>query len=185
MKVGGKGRQIGHGFLESEQMEYQKANRLIVSFSHLYKSLMGMVAYYIPFPSFLIALIHRLRGVKIENIWKVFIAYHVLIDSMHPEEVEIGEDVWLTREVKIIAHFNPTPLIREIVGGKRVEKVKIGRGAFIGIGSIILPGVTLGKGSLVGPGAVVTKDVPDFTWVAGNPAQPIKTFDMETRRGKE
>ena len=157
-------------------MEYEKANRLIVSFNHLYKSLMGMVAYYIPFPSFLTALIHRLRGVKIENIWKIFIAYHVLIDSVHPEEVEIGEDVWLTRDVKIIAHFNPTPVIREIVGGKRIEQVKIRRGAFIGIDSMILPGVTLGEGSLVGPGSVVTKDVPDYTWVAGNPARPIKSL---------
>ena len=51
-------------------MEYEKANRLRVSFSHLYKSLMGMVAYYIPFPSFLIALIHRLRGVKIDKSGK-------------------------------------------------------------------------------------------------------------------
>ena len=100
---------------------------------------------------------------------------------MHPEEVEIGEDVWLTREVKIIAHFNPTPLIKELVGGKRVDKVKIGRGAFIGIGSIILPGVTIGEGGLVGPGAVVTKDVPDYTWVAGNPAQPIKSFDKKAK----
>jgi acetyltransferase-like isoleucine patch superfamily enzyme len=157
-------------------MEYEKANRLIVSFSHLYKGFMGMVAYYIPFPSFLTALIHRLRGVKIENIWRVYIAYHVLIDSIHPEEIEVGEDAWLTREVKIIAHFNPTPRLKEIVGGKRVEKVKIGRGAFVGIGAIILPGVKIGEGSLVGPGSVVTKDVPDYTWVAGNPARPIKSL---------
>lgn len=166
-------------------MEYQKANRLIVSFNHLYKSVLGMVAYYIPFPSFLTALIHRLRGVKIKSIWNIFIAYHVLIDSMHPEEVEIEEDVWLTREVKIIAHFNPTPLIKEIVGGKRIEKVKIGRGAFVGIGAMILPGVTVGEGGLVGPGAVVTKDVPDYTWVAGNPAQPIRSFERQAAQRKE
>jgi len=166
-------------------MEYQKANRLIVSFNHLYKSVLGMVAYYVPFPSFLTALIHRCRGVRIKNIWNIFIAYHVLIDSMHPEEVEIDEDVWLTREVKIIAHFNPTPLIKEIVGGKRIEKVKIGRGAFIGIGAMILPGVTVGEGCLVAPGTVVTKDVPDYTWVAGNPAQPIRSFDRQAARRKE
>ena len=100
----------------------------------------------------------------------------------NPEEVEIGEDAWLTREVKIIAHFNPTPVIRTLVGGKKVERVKIGRGAFLGIGSIILPGVTIGEGSLVGPGAVVTRDVPDYTWVAGNPAQPIKSFDRKAKR---
>jgi len=155
-------------------MDYRKANRLIVSFDHLYKCILGIAAYYTPFPSFLTALLHRLRGVKITNIWRVYISYHVLIDSIHPEEVEIGEDVWLTREVKVIAHFNPTPLLNELVGGKKVEKVRIGKGAFIGIGSMILPGVSVGEGSLVGPGSVVTKDVPAYTWVAGNPARIIR-----------
>lgn len=159
-----------------DKMKYEKANRLIVSFSHVYKGLLGMVAYYIPFPSFLTAFIHRLRGVKIKNVWKVYIAYHVLIDSIHPEEVEIEEEVWLTREVKIIAHFNPTPIQREIFGGKLIRKVRIGRGAFVGIGSILMPGVEIGEGSLIGPGSVVTKSVPDYTWVAGNPAKPIKSL---------
>jgi acetyltransferase-like isoleucine patch superfamily enzyme len=155
-------------------MEYEQANRLLVSFRHIYKACMGMIAYYIPFPSFLTATIHRLRGVKIKNIWRVYIAYHVLIDSVHPEVVEIEEDAWLTRDVKILAHFNPTPVLREIFGGKRVEGVKIGRGAFIGINSIVMPGVHIGEGVLVGPGSIVTQDVPDYTWVAGNPAKMIK-----------
>jgi acetyltransferase-like isoleucine patch superfamily enzyme len=157
-------------------MSYQKANRLIVSFRDLYKMVLGMVAYYIVFPSFLTAFLHRCRGVKIKNIWKIYISYHVLIDSVHPEAVEIGEDAWLTRDVKIIAHFNPTPVLKDVLGGKKVEEVKIGRGAFIGIGAILLPGVHIGEGSLVGPGSVVTKDVPDYTMVAGNPARPIKSL---------
>lgn len=157
-------------------MKYQKANRLIVSFRDFYKILLGTIAYYIGFPSFLIAFLHRLRGVKIKNIWRVYISYHVLIDSVHPEMVEIGEDVWLTREVKIISHFNPTPILKELWGGKRVGVVKIDRGAFIGIGAIILPGVHIGEGSLIGPGSVVTKDVPPYCMVAGNPAQPIKSL---------
>jgi acetyltransferase-like isoleucine patch superfamily enzyme len=157
-------------------MNYRKANRLIVSFRDLYKMILGMIAYYIVFPSFLTAFLHRLRGVKIKNIWKIYISYHVLIDSVHPEAVEIGEDAWLTRDVKIIAHFNPTPVLKDILGGKKVEEVKIGRGAFIGIGAILLPGVHIGEGSLVGAGSVVTRDVPDYTMVAGNPARPIKSF---------
>jgi acetyltransferase-like isoleucine patch superfamily enzyme len=156
--------------------EYQKANRLFVSFDHLFKGLAGYLAYYIPFPSFLTAWVHRLRGVRIENIWRVYISYHVMIDSLHPDQVEIGEDAWLTREVKIITHFNPTPLQKEVLGGKRIEKVKIGKGAFLGVGAILLPGVTIGEGSLVGPGSVVTHDVPDYTMVAGNPARPIKSL---------
>jgi len=44
---------------------------------------------------------------------------------------------------------------------------------FIGPRAIILPGVTVGKGSVVAAGAVVTKDVADFTIVAGVPAKVI------------
>lgn len=39
---------------------------------------------------------------------------------------------------------------------------------------IILKGVTIGKGAIVGAGSVVTKDVPAWTFVAGNPARVIK-----------
>jgi UDP-2-acetamido-3-amino-2,3-dideoxy-glucuronate N-acetyltransferase len=46
-------------------------------------------------------------------------------------------------------------------------------GAAIGGGAMILPGVTVGRWAMVGSGAVVTRDVPDFALVAGNPARLI------------
>jgi acetyltransferase-like isoleucine patch superfamily enzyme len=46
--------------------------------------------------------------------------------------------------------------------------------AWIGFKSIILKGVTIGEGAVVGSGSVVTKDVPDWCVVAGNPAKVIK-----------
>jgi maltose O-acetyltransferase len=45
---------------------------------------------------------------------------------------------------------------------------------WIGERAIILPGVTIGQGAIVGAGAVVTKDVPDFSVVGGNPAKVLK-----------
>lgn len=54
--------------------------------------------------------------------------------------------------------------------------------AWIGAGSIILPGVTIGEGAVVGAGAVVTKDVPPYTVVVGVPARPIKRIDLEAGR---
>ena len=45
--------------------------------------------------------------------------------------------------------------------------------AFIGARSIILKGVTIGKGSIIGAGAVVTRNVPEYSIVAGNPAKVI------------
>ncbi len=50
---------------------------------------------------------------------------------------------------------------------------------WIGAGAIILNGITIGKGSVVGAGSVVTKDVPPYTIVAGNPAHKIKDIPIE------
>jgi acetyltransferase-like isoleucine patch superfamily enzyme len=51
--------------------------------------------------------------------------------------------------------------------------IVIERGASIGAGAVVLPGVILGKHSLVGAGSVVTRSVPDYGLVFGNPARVI------------
>ena len=56
----------------------------------------------------------------------------------------------------------------------RIEPVRIGAWADIGVNAVILPGVTVGKGAIVGAGAVVTEDVPPFAIVAGVPARLIR-----------
>jgi maltose O-acetyltransferase len=53
------------------------------------------------------------------------------------------------------------------------EPITIGDDVWIGASVIVLPGVTIGNGSVIGAGSVVTRDVDDFTVVAGNPARPI------------
>lgn len=51
--------------------------------------------------------------------------------------------------------------------------------AWIGAGSILLPGIHIGEGAIVGAGAVVTKDVLPYSIVAGNPAKIIRMLDVE------
>ena len=58
----------------------------------------------------------------------------------------------------------------------RCKPVHIGRNAWIGVGAIILPGVTIGDNAVVAAGSVVTKDVAPNTIVGGNPAKFIKAI---------
>ena len=53
-------------------------------------------------------------------------------------------------------------------------KIIVEDDVWIGINSIILSGVKIGRGAIIGAGSVVTKDVPDYAIVAGNPARVVK-----------
>lgn len=61
------------------------------------------------------------------------------------------------------------------------KNVVIKKDAWIGCMSIILSGVTIGEGAIVGAGSVVTKDVPAYTIVAGNPATMIREIPVNER----
>ena len=62
-----------------------------------------------------------------------------------------------------------------------IGKTLIKKGASVGANATIICGVTIGKYAMVGAGSVVTKDVPDFTLVYGNPAKLIRTITKEVR----
>lgn len=93
--------------------------------------------------------------------------------------VEIGSNVVLSAGAMIIDSGLNT------VGYSQVEYpehknsfVIIEDGVWVGARALILPGVTIGRKSIVGAGSVVTRDVPPFTIVAGNPAKPIGRTDV-------
>jgi acetyltransferase-like isoleucine patch superfamily enzyme len=56
----------------------------------------------------------------------------------------------------------------------KCQRTTVKRGASIGSGATVLGGVVVGEGSVVGAGSVVTKDVPPYTTVVGNPARDLK-----------
>ena len=63
--------------------------------------------------------------------------------------------------------------------------ITIGDNVFVGVGSIIMPGVTIGNNVIVAAGSVVTKDVEDGLVVAGNPAKPINTIENFTEKYRQ
>lgn len=105
-----------------------------------------------------------------------------IIDDSHSWLIEIGSDVILAPQVHILAHDASTFLF---LGYTRIGRVVIGDHVFIGAGSIILPNVRIGSHVVIGAGSVVTKDVPDRSVAAGNPAKVICTLEDYLQKHKE
>lgn len=89
--------------------------------------------------------------------------------------IEIGRAVGIGPGVKILtsSHAHSAKELPVMHQPLSFKKVVIGDGSDIGVGAIILPGVTIGEGAVVGAGSVVVKDVAPYTVVAGNPARQI------------
>lgn len=90
--------------------------------------------------------------------------------------VVLGNDVMMGPDVKIYTkgHNFSNLTVPMRLQGIYFSTVVIGNDVWIGANAIILPGVTVGDHAIIGAGAVVTKDVPDFAVVGGNPAKILK-----------
>lgn len=95
---------------------------------------------------------------------------NVHLDKTDKSLLSIGKNCVLTGCSVLYHDASP-----KLHGGETTfAPIKIEDDCFIGWQSIILKGVTISKGSIVGAGALVTKDVPEYSVVAGNPAKVIK-----------
>jgi maltose O-acetyltransferase len=97
-------------------------------------------------------------------------------------EVRMGDNVSLGPYVKIYTGTHPIGPGSNRRGPELLAKaVVIEDGSWIGLGAIILPGVTIGHGSIVAAGAVVDEDVPPDSYVAGNPAKVVQQLPWGNR----
>ncbi|HEY8899190.1 MAG TPA: acyltransferase [Chthoniobacterales bacterium] len=97
--------------------------------------------------------------------------------------IKIGDDCVLSENVSIFDNshgLSPEGLAIMQQALEDIREVVIGDSSFIGINSVILPGVTLGKHCVVGAGSVVTKSFSDYSMVAGVPARLLKRYNLET-----
>lgn len=105
------------------------------------------------------------KNVKIQN--NVSVYHGVTIE----EGVFLGPHVCFTND-KVPRAINSDGSLKG-TDDWSISKTTIKRGASIGAHSVILPGITIGEWALVGSGAVVTKDIPNYGLVVGNPAKLI------------
>jgi len=111
---------------------------------------------------------------KIEIGDHVYLGEYSILTSN--QEIEIGDHVLISPHNNIVDfnHLYQDPDIPIDQQGVIGKKITIQDDAWIGTGCKILMGVTVGKGAVVGAGSVVTKDVPPYHVVAGNPATVLK-----------
>lgn len=105
--------------------------------------------------------------------------------------ITIEDDVLLGAAIHIYVNnhdFNDLsiPIIDQ--GHKPPGSVLIEQGAWIGAGTVILPGVSIGRNSVIGAGSIVTKSIPPMSVAAGNPARLIRSrmegqFTHENQKG--
>jgi acetyltransferase-like isoleucine patch superfamily enzyme len=90
--------------------------------------------------------------------------------------VQIGKRTWVGYRSQILSvnHSIPPVPKRFSESTDIKKKVVIGDDVWIGANCLILPGVSIGEGAVVAGGSVVTKDVPDFSVVAGVPARILR-----------
>ncbi|KKY23269.1 putative acetyltransferase [Diplodia seriata] len=123
--------------------------------------------------------IHIDYGYNVKLGQNVFINFNcTILDTCL---VTIGSRTLFGPNVSLYSGTHPLdPLVRNGTKGPELGgEIHIGEDCWLGGNVTVLPGVTIGRGSTVGAGSVVTKDVPPFHVVAGNPARILKKIETE------
>ncbi len=126
----------------------------------------------------------------------VYVGHGAMLKGYYKGELVVGDDTWIGQGcffhsaggIRIGARVGVGPFVKILTSvheeaGRdvaileaplRFAPVVVEDDSDLGVGAILLPGVTVGRGAQIGAGAVVTKDVPPWAVVAGNPAKLLR-----------
>ena len=134
-----------------------------------------------------------------ENVWlgaNVYVGHYTILKGYYKNRMSIGDETWIGQQcffhaaggVTIGARVGVGPGVK-ILSSQHAEAgietpvlfspiafrpVVIEDEADVGVGAILLPGVTVGRGAVIGAGAIVTRDIPAYAVAAGVPARVIR-----------
>lgn len=113
----------------------------------------------------------RKLGVRIGRDCRIYIEEW----GSEPFLIALGDDVTVTDGVRFLTHDGSTCLFTDERGARyqRFGRITVGDRVFIGVGTIILPGISIGSDCVIGAGSVVTRDIAPGLVVAGNPARVL------------
>ena len=113
-------------------------------------------------------------GSNIELGERVFFNFNCVVLDVCP--VRIGDFTLFGPAVQLLTPLHPfDPMLRRMEEyGKPIE---IRNDVWVGAGALILPGVRIGSRSVIGAGSVVTRDVPEGVFAAGNPCRVIRSVE--------
>jgi acetyltransferase-like isoleucine patch superfamily enzyme len=133
----------------------------------------------------------------------VYIGHHTMLKGYYKNLMRIGSNTWIGQncflhsgggitigdfvgigpgvQILTLTHILDNDIATPIIErAQEYKPVVIENDCDIGVGAIILPGVTIGTGSMIGAGSVVTRDIEPYSIVAGNPARLVRKR-LETR----
>lgn len=117
-------------------------------------------------------------GVRIGENCRMFTKNPYETFGSEPYLIRIGDHVTVTTGVKFITHDGGTWVFRQEDPDFDVfGPIEVKDNVFIGIGTIIMPGVTIGENSVIGSHSVVSRDIPPNSVAAGVPAKVIMGLD--------
>jgi len=118
-------------------------------------------------------------GANIELGERVFFNFNCVVLDVCP--VRVGSFTLLGSAVQILTPMHPwnAELRRKEEFGKPID---IGADVWVGAGAIILPGVEIGSRAVIGAGSVVTRNIPDDVFAAGNPCHVLREITEQTLR---
>ncbi len=111
----------------------------------------------------------------------VAIGYDVYFDVHNASLIYIEDSVWVASRCLILCHKRDLTNYHKYDDynslGYNKLPVTLKKGCVVGMGSIVMPGVTIGEGAIIGAGSLVVNDIPAWTIAVGNPAKVVKVLE--------